>query len=276
MKVIQTALLGVAAALIFAPALEVSSVADAQPVNQDLAKPNVSPLKTVDPNRGGTHGSTGHLLVFKQVINLTGGPAPSTFSVTPHCGLFNAPFQVTAGQNTLSPFPIAAGSICSPTETPPSPVAHATGCGGHDGIWSTTITPQSVTIVAGGASQVHITNTLSCDPGPAGFGSLKVIKSAFNMTGGPATLPGSYPMTVTCPGSTPAVQSISVPNWGNVTVSGIRAPGTCTVTENPPSAGNAEACHGPTTWRTYIAPASIPIYANAVSTVSVRNELICK
>ena len=110
-------------------------------------------------------------------------------------------------------------------------------------------------------------------------GSLRVLKSVVNATGAPAPIPASFSMMVDCTPSGPFHQGVSVaPGSVGTTIANIAAQSYCKVTEPLPSPiAHAEGCKGGSaSWATLIAPAQpVPITANAVTTVTVRNTLIC-
>ena len=109
-------------------------------------------------------------------------------------------------------------------------------------------------------------------------GSLKVLKTTINATGGTATMPANFAMKVTCTPSGPTNQSITVPagTVGN-TLNGITAASQCTVTE-PPIAhiAHLDACKGGgATWTTMYSAQPVTIIANGTVSVTVRNTLKC-
>lgn len=225
--------------------------------------------------------NTGSLKVIKSVVNATGGPAPipATFGMTATCTTGpNPAFAVAPGATGTTVNGIAAPNQCAVSEERLFPIAMAEGCRGPAS-WTTAYSPaQPVAITAGGTTTVTVRNTLTCDK-PTNVGSLRVIKSVANSTGGPVTMPAAFAMTVTCTPSGPTNQPISVPQGSTgTTVSGIAAPSQCTVTETPlASILHAEGCQGGSaSWSTAYSPAqTVAITAGGTTTVAVRNTLTC-
>ncbi|MEK7239058.1 MAG: DUF5979 domain-containing protein [Gemmatimonadota bacterium] len=226
----------------------------------------------------------GHLTVYKVVVNSTGGaaPIPPTFNVTAHCTLGGAqtlhvtlPVPANGGVSAVPAIPF--GSNCSITEGPLPSIANLPACKGATASWTTSYSAP-VTIAAGPAATLTATNTLRCDPS-SNTGSLKVIKSVANSTGGPVPMPSAFAMTVNCTPSGPSNQAISVaPGPAGTTINGIAAPSQCVVTEAPlATIAHAEGCKGGSaSWTTVISPAQpASISANGTTTVTVRNMLVC-
>ncbi|MHB1311004.1 MAG: DUF5979 domain-containing protein [Gemmatimonadaceae bacterium] len=220
-------------------------------------------------------GKPGALKVVKSVAIPAGVSAsiPATFAMAVTCtplGTSNQTIPVTPGPNGYSITGIAAPSQCTVVELVPPPIP---GCS-----WSTTTTPtQPVAIVPGGMTLVSVRNVLSCAGKPTG--SLKVMKSVNNATGGPVTMPATFAMTVSCapqPLQNPSI--VVAPGPVGTTVSGIAAPSHCTVTEAPlPPIAHVEGCKGGSaSWTTVISPAQpVSVTANQTTNVTVRNTLTC-
>lgn len=229
------------------------------------------------------HTATGHLSVFKTVVNATGDPAPpipSSFSVAVHCtprGPPNTALMVPANSGVSLAASIPANSNCSVIEPQLASIPNMKACKGRSASWTTSYSP-AVTITAGAISTLTVTNTLTCDKAPD-TGSLKVLKSVTNATGAPAPIPAAFAMTADCTPSGPSHQSLSVvPGGAGTTITGIAAQSHCTVVETPlASITHVEGCHGGSaSWTTLIAPAQpVSIAANTITNVAVRNTLAC-
>ena len=226
----------------------------------------------------------GHLTVYKVVVNSTGGaaPIPPTFNVMAHCTLggastLNVTLPVPANGGVSAAPPVALGSTCTITEAPLPSIANLPACKGATASWTSSFSGP-VTITAGPAATLTATNTLRCNPSSP-TGSLTVIKSVVNATGGPAPIPATFAMTVTCTPSGPTNQPVSVPPGSTgTTVSGIAAPSQCTVTETALAPiAHAEGCKGGSaSWATAYSPAQpVQITAGGTTTVTVRNTLTC-
>lgn len=216
--------------------------------------------------------ATGSLVVVKSVSNPAGVSIPATFPIKVSCKPGSASDQSFALAQGLPGHVIngiAAPSQCYVDEGSLPPIA---GCK-----WSTAYSPaQTVAITANTLATVIVRNSLECDK-PTG--SLKVMKSVSNSTGGPVALPPTFAMNVTCTPSGPANQGIAVAQGpAGTTINGIAAPSLCTVTE-PPLAPitHAEGCKGGSaSWSTMISPAQpVAITANGTAMVTVRNTLKC-
>ena len=226
----------------------------------------------------------GHLTVNKVVVNLTNGPAPipPTFSVMAHCTLsgastLNATLPVPTGSGVSAAAAIAAGSNCSIMEGPLPPIPGLKACKGASASWTSSYSPAAV-IVAGATTTLTATNTLRCDAAPA-TGTLRIIKSVVNATTGPAPIPATFAMTVTCTPSGPSNQSIAVaPGAAGHSIGGIAAPSHCTVVEAPLAPiAHAEGCHGGSaSWTSVVSPGQpVAITTNGTTTVTYRNTLTC-
>ena len=220
-------------------------------------------------------GKAGALKIVKSVAIPAGLSAsiPATFAMAVTCtpsGTSSQSIAVAPGPTGTTINGIAAPSQCAVVEQAPPPIP---GC-----TWSTTTSPaQPVAIVASGMTLVTVRNVLTCAGKPTG--SLKVVKSVNNATGGPVTLPASFAMTVSCTPQPLQNPSIAVaPGPVGTTISNIDAPSQCTVTEAQlPPIAHAEGCKGGSaSWSTVISPAQpVPITANTTTNVTVRNTLTC-
>lgn len=222
----------------------------------------------------------GHLTVQKVVVNTLGVPNPPLFHVVAHCspsGPLSTTLPLAAGQSASVATPIAGGSTCTITETLPPSVPQVKECRGGSASWSQTNTGP-VTIATGATAVLTVTNTLACDK-PAPKGSLHVVKSVVNGTGGNVAMPPTFAMTVSCTPSGPTNQSIAVaPGATGTTINGIAAPSQCTVTETALTPiAHLDACKGGSaSWASVVSPAQpVAINANAATTVTVRNTLTC-
>jgi uncharacterized repeat protein (TIGR01451 family) len=221
---------------------------------------------------------TGWTALTKTVVNHTGAPTPTSFAATAHCtgphGPLTRPLSVPV--NGAVSFGSDAGSTCSVTEAPLASIPNAPGCNGASASWTTSYAPQQVVTSVETIQAIRITNTLACDQSK---GSLKVVKSVVNATGGPAPIPATFPMTVDCTSPGPAHQAVSVaPGGAGSTIANIPAQAYCTVTEAALGRiGRVQGCNGGTaSWATVVGPAQgVTISANGVATVTVRNTLTC-
>ena len=220
----------------------------------------------------------GTLNVRKIVANNTGGPIqlPPTFSTITHCQLspgasVNTPIGVPGNQTVSQSGTLAAGTVCSVTEINPTPFTVLEQCKGLGATWTIGYSAP-VTIVAGQASTLTVTNTLNCDQ-PKG-GALSVQKIAVNNLGVPTPL--SFTMLVTCQGM-PLIL-LPVPVNGTVTVppTGQIPNGTvCTLGEYPLQVPGVKACpSGTATWvPSNLGP--LTIYLGQTTTAIVTNTLTC-
>lgn len=221
----------------------------------------------------------GTLGVRKIVVNNTGGPAPipSTFNTITQCSanaaspVTNTPVVVPGGQTVTQSGSLAAGTVCSVTETPPQPIAALDACKGRGAAWTVGYSAP-VTIVAGQAAVLTVTNTLDCDK-PKG-GTLQIHKSIVNTLGGPT--PPAFNMTASCSGMAPV--QVSVPVNGTVTVppNGQIPNGTvCTITETAVQMTGVKACpSGTATW-VPSNPGPLTIQTAQTTGTIITNTLTC-
>ena len=223
----------------------------------------------------------GTLGVRKIVVNNTGGPAPipPTFNTITQCSanaaspVTNTPVVVPGGQTVTQSGSLVAGTVCSVTETPlPQAIAALDACKGRGATWTVGYSAP-VTIIAGQAAVLTVTNTLDCDK-PSG-GTLQIHKSIVNTLGVPT--PSSFNMTASCSGMAPVL--VSVPASGTVTVppGGQIPDGTvCTITETiPPQVTGVKACpSGTATW-VPSNPGPLTIYTAQTTGTIITNILTC-
>jgi uncharacterized repeat protein (TIGR01451 family) len=115
---------------------------------------------------------TGHLSLYKTVVNNTGGPVPtmpSSFDLTAHCGALSQTVHVPANNGVSLAAAIAAGTTCTVTEASLPNIDRLKQCKGQPAVWTTTYSP-AVTIPAGGNATLTATNTLACGKGGPGDG----------------------------------------------------------------------------------------------------------
>lgn len=222
----------------------------------------------------------GHLTVHKVVVNTLGVPNPRLFHVVAHCspsGPMSTTLPLAAGQSASVAAPIAGGSTCTITEVLPPSVPNVKACRSGSASWSQA-NSGPVTIATGATTMLTVTNTLTCDK-PMDTGSLHVVKSVVNRTGGAVAMPATFAMTVSCTPSGPTNHALSVaPGATGTTINGIAAPSQCTVTETPlAQIAHLDACHGGSaSWATVVSPAQpMGINANATTTATVRNTITC-
>lgn len=231
----------------------------------------------------------GGLIVTKQVINNTSFPIPtsSVYAIGASCVSGMSPAVVTAmpltngGSQTVSP--LALGTVCTISETPPVPPSTgAVSCGepGSTLAW-TTVLPAPVTITGPGMTAL-VQNILNCNPpGGGGSGTLNVTKTVINKTQGTLSTAGlSYPISVSCAsgGSPAVVTNFGLAENGSQTVSNIALNSSCTVTETstPAPTGVCGTAGAMPAWSTLTIPAS-PVSVNGTNvSVTVQNTLECK
>lgn len=223
---------------------------------------------------------TGTLNVRKVVVNNTGGPAPipPAFSTVTHCSgnaaspSTHTPVAVPGGQTVTQPGPVAAGMVCSVTETLPAPIAALEACKGGGASWTASYSPP-VTIVDGQTALLTVTNTLNCAK-PTG-GTLQIHKSVVNTLGVPT--PSGFNMTASCSGLPPV--QVMVPVNGTVTVppgAQIPAGTVCNITETiPPQVTGVKACPSGTAIWVPSNPGPLTILAGQTTATIITNTLTC-
>ncbi len=228
--------------------------------------------------------STGRLMVEKEVINLSGLPVPSVFSMTVNCRSASGPvigqLQVTRGSSLPFASPIASGSSCTVIEARLEPILNVKTCNGGSASWTTSYQPaQTATIVANATTTIKVLNTINCDAPPlSSTGRLIVEKVVVNTLG--VSTPAIFNMTVNCRTLTGSlIGQLQVPaGAGAPFTSPIPASSNCSVIESRlDSIRNVKACNGGTaSWVTSYSPAqTVMITANAVTTEVVTNTLKC-
>ena len=234
-------------------------------------------------------GGSGSLAVKKEVINNTSIPVPasSVYAISASCVSGMSPGVVTAmplingGSQTVSP--LALNTVCTITETPPTPPSIGlVSCGapGSTLAW-TTVLPAPVTVTGPGMTAT-VQNILNCNPPGGQLGTLIVTKTVLNKTQGQVSTAGlNYPFSVSCAsGGSPAVVStFNITENSSYTVSNIALNSSCMVTEGPmPTATGTCATGGavPTWAAPIVTPASpVPVNGNTVA-VTVLNTMECK
>lgn len=221
---------------------------------------------------------TGRLSVRKVVVNQVGPSAtiPALFNTTTHCSAaagspaLHTPVGVAAGQTVVQNTAPVAGSICSVTEAPPPPLTKLEACKGRNASWTVSYSAP-VTIGAGQASVLTVTNTLECDK-PTG-GSLQVHKAVVNTLGVPT--PAVFTMVASCTGMAPV--PLSVAPSQTVTVSNQIPGGTiCTVTETlPPQVLGVKACPSGTASWVPTNPGPQPVQVAQTTGMIITNTLTC-
>lgn len=236
-------------------------------------------------------GGDGSLTVKKEVINNTSIPIPasSVYAISASCASGMSPAVVTAmplingGSQTVTP--LALNTVCTITETPPTPPSTGpVSCGapGSTLAW-TTVLPAPVTVTGPGMTAT-VRNILNCiPPGGAQLGTLIVTKTVLNKTQGQVSTAGlHYPFSVSCAsGGSPAVVStFNITENSSYTVSNIALNSSCTVTEGtmPAATGTCATGGAVPTWALppTMTPASpVPVNGTTV-TVTVQNTMECK
>ena len=229
------------------------------------------------------------LTVKKEVINNTSIPVPasSVYAISASCVSGMSPAVVTVmpltngGSQTLSP--LALNTVCTITETPPTPPSTGpVSCGapGSTLAW-TTVLPAPVTVTGPGMTAT-VQNILNCIPPGGQLGTLIVTKTVLNNTQGQVSTAGlNYPFSVSCAsGGSPAVVStFNITENSSYTVSNIALNSSCMVTEGtmPTATGTCATGGAVPTWAapifTPVPP--VPVNSNTV-TVTVLNTMECK
>jgi uncharacterized protein DUF5979/prealbumin domain-containing protein len=162
----------------------------------------------------------GSLKITKQTSNPDGVTLPASFTGTYDCGGgYSGSFSVADGASqTFGGIP--TGSVCTVTETMPTPIPGYT--------WGTiTYTPSSITIsTTGGTFEIVVGNSITRDRG-----SLKIYKTLSNPDG--ASVQSSFTVNYNCGAG--YTGQVSVASGSPATVNGIPTGSTCTVTEVAPT-----------------------------------------
>lgn len=233
-------------------------------------------------------GSGASLVVTKQVINNTTIPIPAStvYAISASCASGMSPGVVTAmplndgGSQTVSG--LASGTVCTITETPPTPPPTGpVSCGAPGSIleW-TTVVPAPVTIT-GPATPALVQNILNCKPPAGNLGTLVVSKTVLNKTQGQVSTAGLiYPFSVSCAsGGSPAVVStFNITENSSYTVSNVALNSSCTITEPsmPTPTGTCATVGAVPTWQTPVITPSSPVPVNGTSVaVTVQNIMEC-
>ena len=229
----------------------------------------------------------GSLIVTKQVTNNTSIPIPtsSVYAISASCVSGMSPAVITSmplingGSQTVSG--LATGTVCTISETPPTPPSTGpVSCGapGSTLVW-TTVLPAPVTITGPGMTAL-VQNILDCKP--PGGGSLTVTKTVVNKTQGQVSTAGlSYPITVSCSsgGSPASVTNFGLAENGSQTVSNIALNSSCLVTEGtmPVPTGTCATGGAVPVWATPVVTPTPPVPVNGTSVaVTVLNTMECK
>nr|CAA6799800.1 MAG: Unknown protein [uncultured Thiotrichaceae bacterium]CAA6799806.1 MAG: Unknown protein [uncultured Thiotrichaceae bacterium] len=225
-----------------------------------------SPSQTVTVQDGNTitvtttnplQQASGSLSISKNVTGEPAGFSSPGFSIVVDCSdnSFDQTVTVQDGQTqTINNIP--AGTTCSLTEptlpSPPSGYAYGTP----------TISPSSVTIQAGSAVSVTVTNPLQQT-----VGSLQITK---NVTGQPSGFSSpDFDILVDCSDDT-FDQTVTLQAGGSQTINNIPAGTTCTITE--PTQPGAPTNYNYDT--PVISPSGVTIQDTQTVSVSVTNPLV--
>ncbi|MFE1573710.1 DUF5979 domain-containing protein, partial [Comamonas odontotermitis] len=215
-----------------------------------MGSPAISPNPTgiLGPSTPVTVSVTNTLQRQSGALTLTktiAGPTSATalvsgnFDFAINCGAdgsYTASIPITAGgsaSTTLNNLPAAAICTVQETASPVAPTGYTWG--------GPTLSGNPITIPAGSAATVGITNSLVAIPG-----SITIIK---NVSGGPVGgVTGTFTFVVACSPSNTAIANPSVTltgtTTGSTTLAGIPAGDSCTITEQAPPAPPADYSWG--------------------------------
>ncbi len=217
--------------------------------------------------------ATGALQVVKTVTNQTEANLTGlTFPATAVCGGASTALNLTAASpQTVSG--LAAGTVCSVSETPPPPPTLGCPTGLYPAWEPASVSPSTVTIAAGGTATVTVANTLRCERG----GYIAVTKTVVNNT--QADVSGlSFPLTMSCANAGAAFQlSTTLTAGGAQLLHNVGIGNTCTPSETLPAApsGGCPAGQTPTWGAPVYSPATVTSVAGAGPTLTVQNTLNC-
>ncbi|CAL8975928.1 hypothetical protein PROP_01801 [Propionicimonas sp. T2.31MG-18] len=216
---------------------------------------------------GGYTGGTAK--AFSASYTCTNGTATvRSGTVTLHPGATNG----TAGAPVVVDY-IPANSSCTVVETSP-PTGTSTDLTNPSWEWGSPANPAAVTIAMDATTTVNITN-----PNARQVGSLQLSKAVAPRSGVPG---GGYsggstrtfPLTYSCQlgGSTVASGTVDVSTGTPVTIPGIPASSTCSVTSEDQSAKAGDFLDASYAWDGYTAGGAVTIANNATSTLTVTNH----
>ena len=117
------------------------------------------------------------------------------------CGGTTTTFNLSSDGTPQTVSNIPYGTNCSVVE--PTPPVPPNACPPNTtGTWAIMATPTSISWISATTTTVTVTNTLTCTPGGQGGNGVLIVKKAVVSPGAIPVSAATYPVNVTCGGTT--------------------------------------------------------------------------